>query len=74
MRPLPFITVPIYRAKGFKDSTSDRVEGGKLKFAIRVLPLMETDACAWSCWRRRKKSRSPRRNAGRKNASSRRRW
>ena len=43
MRPLPFITVPIYRAKGFKDSTSDRVEGGKLKFAIRVLPLMETD-------------------------------
>ena len=43
MRPLPFITVPIYRAKGFKDSTSDRVEGGKLKFAIRVLPLLETD-------------------------------
>ena len=43
VRPLPFITVPIYRAKGFKDSTSDRVEGGKLKFAIRVLPLMETD-------------------------------
>ena len=43
VRPLPFITVPIYRAKGFKDSTSDRVEGGKLKFAIRVLPLLETD-------------------------------
>ena len=42
MKPLPFITVPIYRAKGFKDSTSERVEGGKLKFALRVLPLMDS--------------------------------
>ena len=42
LRPLPFVSVPIYRAKGGKDNTSERVVGGKLKFCVRVLPLMET--------------------------------
>lgn len=41
MRPLPFITVPIMRSKGFADNTSDLVEGGKLKFVCRVVPLSE---------------------------------
>jgi len=41
LRPLPFVSVPIYRAKGGKDNTSERVVGGKLKFCVRVLPLME---------------------------------
>ena len=31
------------RAKGFADNSSDRVEGGRLKCAIRVLPLEEND-------------------------------
>ena len=41
LKPLPFISVPIMRAKGGKDNTSERVVGGKLKFCLRVLPLME---------------------------------
>ena len=41
MKPLPFVSVDILRAKGGKDNTSERVVGGKLKFCIRVLPLME---------------------------------
>ena len=42
LKPLPFVSVPIYRAKGGKDNTSERVVGGKLKFCLRVLPLLET--------------------------------
>jgi hypothetical protein len=41
MRPLPFITVPIMRSKGFADNTSELVEGGKVKFVCRVVPLSE---------------------------------
>jgi hypothetical protein len=39
IQPVPFITIPIMRAKGFADNSSERVEGGRLKFAVRVLPL-----------------------------------
>ena len=42
LKPLPFVSVPIFRAKGGKDNTSERVVGGKLKFCLRVLPLLET--------------------------------
>ena len=43
IQPVPFITIPIMRAKGFADNSSERVEGGRLKCAVRVLPLEEND-------------------------------
>lgn len=43
IQPLPFITIPIMRAKGFADNTSERVEGGRLKCVVRVLPLEEQE-------------------------------
>ena len=46
MQPLPFITIPIYRSGrgGFVEHSAHRVEGGKVKFAVRVVPLSEREA------------------------------
>jgi hypothetical protein len=43
VRPLPFITVPIMRSKGFKDNTTELEEGGVFKFAVRVAPMIVKD-------------------------------
>jgi hypothetical protein len=57
LKPLPFISVPIMRAKGGKDNTSERVVGGKLKFCLTSLASDGDDE---------ETTRTPRRSSPRK--------